>query len=221
MATSDEFRSHAHAIWEASFAHPFVRGIGAGTLPEERFRYYLAQDYVYLIEFSRFFALAAAKARALGAMERFAALLHETLHFEMDLHRKVCAEFGVAREALERTPPAPTCLGYTSYLLKAAYEGEIATVLAALLPCSWGYGEIGLRLKAGGLPPVSHYATWVETYASPEYQQLVGWLRGLFDEAAGEVRGAARHQLQAVFDTSSRWEYLFWEMAWRMEGWPV
>jgi thiaminase/transcriptional activator TenA len=68
---------------------------------------------------------------------------------------------------------------------------------------------------------VSHYATWVETYASPEYQQLVGWLRGLFDEAAGEVRGAARHQLQAVFDTSSRWEYLFWEMAWRMEGWPV
>ena len=64
MASSDEFRSHAHAIWEASYAHPFVQGIGDGTLPEERFRYYLAQDYVYLIEFSRFFALAAAKARA-------------------------------------------------------------------------------------------------------------------------------------------------------------
>ncbi len=221
MTASDEFRSRAHAIWEASYAHPFVQGIGDGTLLEERFRYYLAQDYVYLIEFSRFFALAAAKARVLGAMERFAALLDETLHFEMDLHRKICAEFGIPREALERTPPAPTCLGYTSYLLKAAYEGEMATVLAALLPCSWGYGEIGLRLKARGLPPVSHYATWVETYASPEYQQLVGWLRGLFDEAAGEVRGAPRQELQAVFDTSSRWEYLFWEMAWRMEGWPV
>jgi thiaminase (transcriptional activator TenA) len=221
MASSDEFRSRAHAIWEASYAHPFVQGIGDGTLPAERFRYYLAQDYVYLIEFSRFFALAAAKARALGAMERFAALLDETLHFEMDLHRSICAEFGIARETLERTQPAPTCLGYTSYLLKAAYEGEIATVLAALLPCSWGYGEIGLRLKARGLPPVSHYAKWVDTYASPEYQQLVDWLRGLFDEAAGEVRGAARQQLHEVFDTSSRWEYLFWEMAWGMKGWPV
>jgi len=221
MASSEEFRSHAHAIWEASYAHRFVQGIGDGTLPEERFRYYLAQDYVYLIEFSRFFALAAAKARALGAMERFAALLDETLHFEMDLHRSICAEFGIVREALERTLPAPTCLGYTSYLLKAAYEGEIATVLAALLPCSWGYGEIGLRLKAEGLPQVSHYAKWVDTYASPEYQQLVEWLRGLFDEAAGEVRGAARQRLHEVFDTSSRWEYLFWEMAWGMEGWPV
>jgi thiaminase/transcriptional activator TenA len=221
MASSDEFRSHAHAIWEASYAHPFVQGIGEGTLPEERFRFYLAQDYVYLIEFSRFFALAAAKARALGAMERFAALLDETLHFEMDLHRRICAEFGIAREALEGTTPAPTCLGYASYLLKTAYEGEMVTVLAALLPCSWGYGEIGLRLKGRGLPPVSHYAKWVETYASPEYQQLVAWLRGLFDEAAAEVRGAARQQLQDVFDTSSRWEYLFWEMAWRMEGWPV
>jgi thiaminase (transcriptional activator TenA) len=221
MTASEEFRSHAHAIWEASYAHPFVQGIGEGTLPEERFRYYLAQDYVYLIEFSRFFALAAAKARALGAMERFATLLDETLHFEMDLHRRICAEFGLARESLEKTRPAPTCLGYTSYLLKVAYEGELLTVLAALLPCSWGYGEIGLRLKAKGLPPVSHYAQWVETYASPEYQQLVDWLRGLFDEAAGEMWGASRQTLRETFDTSSRWEYLFWEMAWGMEGWPV
>ena len=221
MTASDEFRSHAHAIWEASYAHPFVQGIGDGTLPQERFRYYLAQDYVYLVEFGRFFALAAAKTRALGAMERFAALLDETLHFEMDLHRSICAEFGIAREALERTQPAPTCLGYTSYLLKTVYEGEIATLLAALLPCSWGYGEIGLRLQAKGLPSVPHYAKWVETYASAEYQQLVDWLRALFDEAAGEVRGTARQHLHGVFDTSSRWEYLFWEMAWGMESWPV
>lgn len=221
MAISDEFRRHAHAIWEASCAHPFVRGIGDGSLPEARFRYYLAQDYVYLIDFSRFFALAAAKAGALGAMERFASLLDETLHFEMDLHRSLCAEFGISREVLEQTRPAPTCLGYTSFLLRVAYEGEMAAMLAALLPCSWGYGETGVRLKAHGLPAAPHYAKWIETYASPEYQQLVAWLRDLFDEAAGDVPGAARRRLQDIFDTSSRWEYLFWEMAWRVEGWPV
>jgi thiaminase/transcriptional activator TenA len=221
MAISDEFRRAAHAIWEASYAHPFVQGIGDGSLSEERFRHYLAQDYVYLIDFSRFFALAAAKARALGAMERFASLLDETLHFEMDLHRSLCAEFGISREALEQTCPAPTCLGYTSFLLRVAYEGEMAAMLAALLPCSWGYGEIGLRLKGQGFPAVPHYAKWIETYASPEYQQLVEWLRALFDAAAGEMQGAARRRLHEIFDTSSRWEYLFWEMAWRVEDWPV
>lgn len=221
MRASDAFREAAHAIWEANCAHPFVQGIGDGTLSEERYRFYLAQDYVYLIDFSRFFAVAAAKAPSLGPMERFAKLLDETLHFEMDLHRSLCAELGITRQELEQTRPSPTCLGYTSYLLRVAYEGEAATLLAALLPCSWGYEEIGLRLKAKGLPPVAHYAKWIETYASDEYRQIVDWLRALFNEAAGDVGGSARARLQAIFDTSSRWEYLFWEMAWRMEGWPV
>lgn len=221
MRASDAFRNAAHAIWEANSAHPFVQGIGDRTLPDERYRFYLAQDYVYLIDFSRFFAVAAAKAPGLGPMERFAKLLDETLHFEMDLHRSLCAEFGISRQELERTRPAPTCLAYSSYLLRVAYEGEATTLLAALLPCSWGYGEIGLRLKAKGLPPVAHYAKWIETYASAEYQEVVGWLRTLFDEAAGEVGGPPRIRLQDIFDTSSRWEYLFWEMAWKLEQWPI
>lgn len=221
MKSSEAFRQASHAIWEANYAAPFVQGIGDGSLREERFRYYLAQDYVYLIDFGRFLAVAAAKAASLTPMERFAKLLEETLHFEMDLHRAICAEFGISRQALERTRPAPTCLGYTSYLLRVAYEGEAASLLAALLPCSWGYGEIGLRLMARGLPSVPQYAKWIETYASPEYQQLVGWLRMLFDETVADVAGAHRLRLQEIFDTSSRWEYLFWEMAWKMEPWPV
>ncbi len=221
MRASEAFRQAAHAIWEANYAHPFVQGIGDGTLSEERFRFYLAQDYVYLIDFSRFFALAAAKAPGLGPMERFAKLLDETLHFEMDLHRAICAEYGISRQTLERTRPAPICLAYTSYLLRVAYEGEAGSLLAALLPCSWGYAEIGLRLAARGLPAAAHYAKWIQTYASAEYQEIVDWLRTLFDEAAGDVGGSARIRLQDIFDTSSRWEYLFWEMAWKMEDWPV
>jgi thiaminase/transcriptional activator TenA len=221
MQASHAFRQAAHAIWEANYTHPFVQGIGDGTLPAERFRFYLAQDYVYLIDFCRFNAVAAAKAPALSPMERFAKLLDETLHFEMELHRAICAELGISRQELERTRPSPTCLGYTSYLLRVAYEGEAGSLLAALLPCSWGYGEIGLRLKDRGLPPVAHYAKWVETYASPEYQHVVGWLRMLFDETVADVGGAHRLRLQEIFDASSRWEYLFWEMAWKMETWPV
>jgi thiaminase/transcriptional activator TenA len=221
MQASHAFRQAAHAIWEANYGHPFVQGIGDGTLPAERFRFYLAQDYVYLMDFCRFLAMAAAKTPALAPMEQFAKLLDETLHFEMDLHRAICAEFGISRQELERTRPSPTCLGYTSYLLRVAYEGEAGSLLAALLPCSWGYGEIGQRLKDRGLPPVAQYAKWVETYASPEYQQLVGWLRMLFDETAADVAGPHRLRLQEIFDTSRRWEYLFWEMAWKMEAWPV
>ena len=221
MRPSDAFREYAHAIWEANYAHPFVQGIGDGTLSEGRFRFYLVQDYVYLIDFSRLFAVAAAKMATLTPMERFAKLLDETLHFEMELHRGICAEFGISRAELEQTRPAPTCLAYGSYLLRVAYEGEATALLAALLPCSWGYGEIGQRLSARGLPPVPHYAKWIQTYASAEYHELVEWLRTLFDEALGDIYGRRRAHLQDIFDMSSRWEYLFWEMAWKIETWPV
>jgi len=221
MRASDTVREAAKMIWEANYAHPFVQGIGDGTLSRERFRFYLAQDYVYLIDFSRLFALAAAKASSLSPMERFAKLLDETLHFEMDLHRGICAELGISREELERTRPAPTCLGYTSFLLRVAYEGEAGTLLAALLPCSWGYGEIGLRLAARGLPSVPQYAKWIQTYASAEYQEIVEWMRTLLDETLDQAGDAPRIRLQQVFDASSRWEYLFWDMAWKMEQWPV
>ena len=221
MRVCDAFRREAHAVWEANFAHPFVQGIGDGTLSEDRYRFFLAQDYVYLIDFSRFFAVAAAKTPDLASMERFAKLLQETLHFEMDLHRSLCAEFGISRQELEQTRPAPTCLAYTSYLLRVAYEGDVATLLAALLPCSWGYGEIGLRLKSKGLPKTAHYAKWIETYASVEYQEIVEWLRSLFDATVNDSGSSQRARLQEIFDTSSRWEYLFWDMAWKMETWPV
>ena len=221
MRASDTFRQAAHATWEANYAHPFVQGIGDGTLSEKRYRFFLAQDYVYLIDFSRFFAVAAAKTRDMASMERFAKLLDETLHFEMDLHRSLCAEFGISREELEQTRPAPTCLAYTSYLLRVAYESDVAALLAALIPCSWGYGEIGLRLKSKGLPRVAHYSKWIETYASVEYQEIVEWLRSLFDTTVSDFGSSERARLQEIFDTSSRWEYLFWDMAWKLESWPV
>lgn len=218
---SERFRRACDRIWEASYNHPFVQELGRGTLDEEKFRFYLRQDYVYLIDFSRFFALAAAKSKSLEAMGRFAELLDQTLRLEMELHRSICSEFGISPEELARTHPAPTTLAYTSYLLRTAYEGTTEEMLAALLPCSWGYAEIGVRLKASGLPEAPHYAKWIETYASKEYLDLVAWLRRLFDESTADKGERERNRLFEAFETSSRWEYLFWEMAWRMESWPL
>src|SRR5216684_4642351 len=100
MTTGDSFthaiRAKAQPIWDCELKHPFVRGLGDGTLPIERFRFYLAQDYVFLIEYCRVFALAAAKARDLQTIGVFAHLLDETLNTEMQLHRDYCRRLGIA-----------------------------------------------------------------------------------------------------------------------------
>ncbi|HEX2301963.1 MAG TPA: thiaminase II [Pseudonocardiaceae bacterium] len=217
---SADLRAAAGEIWEAQHQHPFVRGIGDGTLDLERFRYWIRQDYLFLIEYSRLLAVAAARAPDLDTMRRFVDLGHETLHGEMDLHRAYCADLGIAVADLEREQMMPTTRGYTDFMLRTATVGDFAELVAALLPCMWGFNEIGLRLAGNGSPGEEHYARWVDMYSSDEFTALVGWLRKLTDRIGAELSGALRDRMREVFRTSSRYELAFWEMAWTLQTWP-
>lgn len=147
MLFTDRLYESAKEIWEKSYNHPFVQGVGKGTLDQEIFEYYMKQDYVYLIDYVKLFAIGAQKAPTLEIMTKFSHLLHEHLHFEMELHRQFAAEFGISNEELENTEPAPVNLAYTRYMLHVAHNGTLAELVASLLPCAWHYAETGERLK--------------------------------------------------------------------------
>jgi thiaminase (transcriptional activator TenA) len=110
---SDELRAAAAPIWEAQHDHPFVRGIGDGSLDPERFNFWIRQDYLFLIDYSRLLALGAARARELETMRRFADLARATLREEMDLHRSYAAELGITAAELEAERMTPTTRGYS------------------------------------------------------------------------------------------------------------
>lgn len=221
MSFASELRSRADAVWRAQHEHPFVRGIGDGTLDLERFRFYVRQDYLFLIEYARLLALGAARAPDLATMTRFAELAREVLATEMDLHRSFAAEFGIAAEELESEEMAPTTRAYTDFLVRVAAQGDFAELVAALLPCMWGYAEIGERLAARGRPPDERYARWIGMYASEDFGELAGWCRELADAAAAPLSGPARERLVDTFVTSSRYELAFWQAAWDLERWPA
>jgi thiaminase/transcriptional activator TenA len=222
MGYAQQLQVRHASIFARVLDHPFVRGIGDGSLPVERFRFYIEQDYAFLIEYSRVLALAVAKGRELPGMGHFAELLHATLNVEMALHRGYAAKFGITDEALARVAAAPTTYAYTRHLLATAYAGSLPEIAAALLPCQWGYGEIGKTLAAAGAPPDAPlYAEWIAMYAGDEYHGLVEGLIAHFDALAEQESDHGRERLAAIFLTSSRYEWSFWEMAWRMETWPA
>jgi thiaminase/transcriptional activator TenA len=140
----------------------------------------------------------------------------------MGLHRGYAAKFGIGEEALARVAAAPTTYAYTRHLLATAYAGTLPEIAAALLPCQWGYGEIGKALATAGAPPTAPlYAEWIQMYAGEEYHTLVEGLIASFDALADQESTHGRERLADIFLTSSRYEWSFWEMAWRMETWPV
>jgi thiaminase/transcriptional activator TenA len=218
---TDRLRTAADPIWQAQHDHPFVRGIGAGSLDPARFMHWIRQDYLFLIEYCRLFGLAAARAPDLSTLTRFADLLQATAVTEMDLHRKYAAEFGIGSDELEVQEMAPTTRAYTDFLIRTAATGDFAELVSALLPCMWGFSEIGLRLADGARPADPRYAAWIDAYADPDFQVLADWCRGYVDQLAAGASDAQLRRMESAFVTSSRYELMFWEMAWRMETWPV
>ena len=222
MGFSDELREKGGPIWDKEKAHPFVTGMGRGDLSPDRFDYYMRQDYIYLIEYCRGLALALAKAQELEDMGWIASLLHATLNTEMALHRSFCQELGIGLQELEQTQPSPTTMAYTRYLLKTAYSGSLGEIIASLLPCQWGYCEIGQALAKAGAPAAQpYYARWIEMYNSPEFAELADGMRGMLDRLAADSSPEELHRMEEAFLISSRYEYLFWDAAYSMEEWPI
>jgi thiaminase/transcriptional activator TenA len=216
----DDLRGGAADVWEAQHAHPFVRGIGDGTLAVERFAHYVRQDYLFLVEYARVLALGAARAPDLATMRRFAELARAILGEEMELHRSFAREFAISEADLEAERPAPTTQAYTDFLVRTAALGDLGELAAALLPCMWGYAEVGQRLAAAGSPPDERYARWIEMYASPEFEELAAWCRGLVERLGAAAGEEGRARMARAFLTCSRYELAFWEMGWTLERWP-
>lgn len=219
MKLSERLQAAAGPIWQKTLVHPFITRLGDGSLPLDNFRFYMCQDYIFLIEYSRLLALATAKAPDLETMGWFANLLDATLNREMALHREFAAQCGISAVELMATSAAPTNYAYTRHLVRVAALADLPEIIAALLPCQWGYCEIGQMLARRGKPAnAPSYGQWIDMYASREFAALAAWIRDLLDTFDG-ISDEAR--LSETFCTSARYEYLFWEMAYRLEQWPV
>ena len=221
MSFTDELAEIGDPVWDAIVAHPMVEQLGKGTLDEEPFRYWVRQDYVYLVEYARVFAFGAATAPDLDRMGTFAQLLDSTINTEMDLHRAYAADFGISEAELEATAPSPTTRAYTDFLVRIAATGTFGDLVAALLPCMWGFNETARRLDKRGRPDHEGYSEWIAMYAGEEFTDLTEWCKELMDDVAADATTAKRERYRDIFRTSARYEYRFWDAAWREEGWEI
>jgi thiaminase/transcriptional activator TenA len=218
MSFFERLKTQASAEWRAYTTHPFTAGLADGTLPDAAFRHYLVQDYLFLIEFARAYALAVYKSPELADMREAAAGLSAILDVEMNLHVKLCAGWGLSPQDLEQAPPASETLAYTRYVLDAGMRGDLLTLRVALAPCVIGYAEIAARLvaqpKAGATN--NPYRVWIDEYAGAPYQAVAAGARAHLDRLADRYVTPAREaELVAVFREATRLETDFWEMGWR------
>ena len=221
MKFSERLYEKLQPIWRQNHNHPFVQGMGDGTLEKEKFRFYMIQDYLYLIDYAKLFAIGAMKATDLQTMGKFAALLDSTLNEEMSLHREYAKKFEISEKELEKAQPSPTTLAYTHYMLHVGQSGTLAELVAALLPCMWSYWEIGKELSEKPGANNEFYREWIEMYSSEEFGELATWCINLFDSLTEDKSEAELEKLEEIFLNTTRFEYMFWDMAYNEAMWPI
>lgn len=218
--TSVSTRLHdaAAPVWEACLRHPFVTGIGDGTLDMEKFRYFMLQDYLYLFDYARVFALGVVKARDPELMRVFAANVDAILGGEMKIHRAYMKHLDITEEQVFSIKPALANLSYTNYMLSVAQTGGPMEIVASILACSWSYAEIGQALAAiPGAAEHPFYGEWIRGYASEEYAATNQALIELMDSLAADAGEEQLAYLTDVFVNCSRYELGFWDMAWDVQ----
>jgi len=215
---SDRLRADAASIWEQIFAHPFVVELYTGALPPEKFRFYVLQDYNYLVNDIRNLAILASRAGSVGAMKAILEIAHLEATSEFQSYERLLSDLGYTIEDAVKTEPTAINTSYGAFLIATSSLRTFGEGLAATLPCLWSYLEIAERHQdklTGNQSDL--YTRWAAVYLSADYRRLVKKMRSLLDEATG----VDYEKLREAFITASKYEYLYWDMAYGAAGWQI
>jgi thiaminase/transcriptional activator TenA len=219
MSFSRGLKAKAEKVWEAGYTHPFVQELGMGVLDKDKFKFYLLQDYLYLLQYAKVFAIAAVKSDLEEYMTRFSTSQYFILAHEMNVHREYMARFGITQEEVRTVKPSLFNRAYTANMIALGQTGNLAEILAAVFPCAWTYADYGIRLKEQYADKLegNFYKTWIEQYASAEFSDSFEWFYGALDALVANMTDSAKKNIEEIFISSVEFEYLFWDMAYKKQ----
>ena len=218
---SSQLRRRAERIWRAIEVHPFLGELHDGSLPINRFTYFILQDYVYLLDFAQVLCQGGAKSPNLETLELFCRHALGAVEVERSFHASFGKTLGLSRKQLDAVPKGPITQAYIGHLQSVARGGTLSELVAAVLPCYWIYGEVGRRLYKNRPRKPKIYREWIETYASESFWKPVREQIQLTDRLGAAASADEKKRMNEHFVLSSRYEFMFWEQAYRLESWPV
>lgn len=205
----------AKDIWDSYYTHPFVKGIGDGSLDKEKFKFYIIQDYIYLLDYAKLFALGVIKSKNEADMKKFANLTDGILNSEMGIHRIYMKKLGITKESIALEKPTLDNTSYTSYMLSVSHCGDIKEIAVAALSCMWSYEMIGKKLKKIYGCDHEFYGEWIECYSSDRYEELTNWNIELVEKYCKNLSEEEKEHLKTIFINCSIYEYKFWDMSYK------
>lgn len=218
MKFTDRLYRENKELWSAYLVHPFIEGMKNATLSIDSFKYYMIQDYHYLIDYTKVFAIGLSKAKTEEYVNYFSNALSNIAWETTNVHRKYMERLGITEEEIDSAKHSFSNTTYTSYMLTKANENDDINALAAVLSCSWSYAFIGKKMLEASPDLVDNniYGEWVKAYSGDDFQNMNEELMKKFDERCEGLNEERLDELSEIFKVCSECEYRFWDMAYSM-----
>lgn len=211
-------RQAADLVWEQGYRQPFLRELGEGTLPRDRFAFYLLQDFKYLTDYAKVHALAVTKTDDPEIMAYMIQVQRNILDVETTVHRSYMAGYGITEEQMLNVRQSAFARAYTSNILSIAYARPLVDIMVAVLPCAWVYADYGQRLarEFADTMETNPYRSWVDMYKTDEFWRGSVWLIEHIERLAADLPQSRQQELIDIFVTGVENEYMFWASAYDM-----
>ena len=215
MKFSEVLFSEVKEIWDGYLEHPFVKAIGEGSLDKEKFKNYLIQDYLYLKDYAKVFAMGLVKASTMDEMKFYHESIKGILDDETPVHVNYLKGFGLSTEEVEEYKSELTTESYTNYMLGIALKGDLKDIAMTIMPCTWSYYYIGKHLYETYKENLkdNFYTPWIEEYASNEFREYTQEWIDYIDDICNDISEVKKERLKDIFIKSSLYEMEFWNMA--------
>mgnify|MGYP000556333171 FL=1 len=201
--------------WDAYIQHSFVQQLAKGTLAHSCYLHYLKQDFLFLKQYARAYALAIYKANTLADMRGALLSVNTLLNSEISHHVSYCANWGLTESDMEAEDEDAGTVAYTRYVLDTGIKGDIVDLYAALAPCSMGYAEIGRNLSTDENTKLqgNSFIDWITLYAGEKFQQSAVQGTAHIDTLLAEIDLESQRgkNLLKIFRTATRMETAFWQ----------
>ena len=200
--------------WSGYVRHEFVEKLGNGTLSKTAFQYYLIQDYHFLINFTRSYALAGSLAKNLADIKHACNAMEAILFTEIQLHLDYCNDWDLSVEEITKAAIDPACRAYTDFIFSCATDQRLIKIYVAMAPCMLGYASIGFNLKLNSAAE-SKYQTWINMYASEDFQKTAESESKYLNQLSSSKNLSDQDYLElvAIFKRACQLEANFWQMA--------
>lgn len=216
---TEELRRRVDDIWSEIFKHPFVVQLYMGTLPEDKFRYYVIQDYAFLMGMVKAFSTIAVKTDDHVLVGKALSYAYSGVSIELNNYEKIIGKLGLTLSDVVKEEPTPTNYAYVNHILNTCLLGDVVDCFVSILPCYWSYMEIADVNKHLVVHNRNElYLSWINVYLSQEYRNVV---YDLIDTINGLWDGSGFERRLRIFRLSSRYEYMFWDMSYKLEKWAV